>query len=571
MNDTLLEVRDLQISFQSESGLSKALKGISFDIKKGEIVAVVGESGSGKTVTSLSALRLLPDNATVEKGSVLFDSGSGKIDLTKAPLKEVRSIRGNKISMIFQEPMTSLNPVMTCGSQVAEAIVLHQKVSKTAARAKTIELFRNVKLPDPESVFTRYPHELSGGQKQRVMIALAVSCNPDLLIADEPTTALDVTVQKSIIALLKDLQQQSGMGVMYITHDLGLVKEIADRVVVMFRGEIVEENTVDEIFTNPQKAYTRALLSCHPGPENKGKRLPVVSDFLNEFHVEKDLAIIGSMEVPTALDDSKASFTEDFLKVENLTVKFPLKKNIFGKTLSEIIAVNDVSFSVYKGETLGLVGESGCGKTTLGRTLIRLIEPSSGRMIMNGRDLTNVSGEELRQLRRNIQIVFQDPYGSLNPRITIGEAIKEPMIVHGILADGKQRKEKAIDLLEKVGLSADQYKRYPHEFSGGQRQRICIARALTLNPGFLICDESVSALDVSVQAQVLNLLSDLKQEFGFTSIFISHDLSVVHYISDRIMVMRSGKIVESGKADDIFFRPQQQYTKQLIAAIPGRA
>lgn len=563
MKDALLKVQDLSISFRSETGTHNALEGISFTINRGEIVAVVGESGSGKTVTSLSALQLLPDSAIIDSGSVTFFDTEQPIDLIRASEQQIRAIRGNKVSMVFQEPMTSLNPVMTCGEQVAEAIRLHRKVSAGEARERTLALFTKVDLPAPESVYSRYPHELSGGQKQRVMIAMAVSCDPELLIADEPTTALDVTVQKSIIELLRELQAQSGMGVMYITHDLGLVKEIADRVVVMYRGRIIEENTVEQIFTHPKEPYTRALLSCHPGPENKGSRLPVVSDFLTDL-ADDDLIAGAALPVHHVSG-------EEFLRVEDLSVIFPVKKNLFGKTIEAFTAVDRVSFSVYKGETLGLVGESGCGKTTLGRTLIRLIEPASGRIIMNGRDLLTVSGDEMRHMRRDIQIVFQDPYGSLNPRMTIGDAIQEPMAVHHILHNRRQRKDKAVDLLEKVGLTAAHYKRYPHEFSGGQRQRICIARALTLNPDFLICDESVSALDVSVQAQVLNLLNDLKNEFGFTSIFISHDLSVVHYISDRIMVMQKGKIVETGKADDIFFNPQEAYTRELIAAIPGRS
>lgn len=565
--EKLLQVEDLHVSFHTEERVTNALKGISFHVNKGEIVAIVGESGSGKTVTSLTSLQLLPGSAKVDSGRILFNNEGEQTDLTTASLSKIRDIRGNKISMIFQEPMTSLNPVMTCGSQVAESILHHQKNTREQARQKTIELFEKVKLPNPSSIYSRYPHELSGGQKQRVMIAMAVSCNPVLLIADEPTTALDVTVQKSIIELLKELQVQSGMSVLYITHDLGLVKEIADRVIVMYRGKIVEENGVAEIFTSPHEQYTKALLSCHPGPENKGRRLPVVDDFLKGLAM--DSLVVGNSRTPESMI-SKGEPDEGFLQVQNLIVTFPLKKNIFGKTISEFIAVNDVSFTVSTGETLGLVGESGCGKTTLGRALIRLIEPQSGKIFLNGKDLLNISEKKLRDIRKDIQIVFQDPYGSLNPRITIGEAIKEPMTVHHIERSARQRKEKVVDLLERVGLSGDHYHRYPHEFSGGQRQRICIARALTLNPDFLICDESVSALDVSVQAQVLNLLTDLKNEFGFTSIFISHDLSVVHYISDRIMVMQSGKIVETGTADEIFFNPREPYTMQLIEAIPGR-
>jgi len=416
-----------------------------------------------------------------------------------------------------------------------------------------------VKLPTPSNMYDRYPHQLSGGQKQRVMIAMAMCCEPSLLICDEPTTALDVTVQKTILQLLKELQQQSNMGIIFITHDLGVVAEIADRAVVMYKGEIVEQNSVKEIFFNPQHAYTKALLACRPVNHERGKRLPIVSDFMEVSTTEK------KQETPT---EKKGSSTDNVLKIENLSVWFPTKKSIFGKTLTYTKAVDDVSFDLYKGETLGLVGESGCGKTTLGRTLLRLIEPTSGKIIYNGVDLTAKKRDEIRALRKEMQIIFQDPYSSLNPRITIGSAIAEPLKVHGINSTEKQRRDKVADLLEKVDLKAEHFNRYPHEFSGGQRQRIVIARALALNPSFIICDESVSALDVSVQAQVLNLLNDLKKEFGFTIIFISHDLSVVRYISDRIMVMNKGKIEETGAADSVYFNPQSDYTKRLIASIP---
>lgn len=566
-DNNLLEVKDLVIDFVSESGITHAVKDISFTIKKGETIAVVGESGSGKTVTSLSVLRLLPPTARITSGEIIFNDKDQQYDLLKTGINSLRSVRGNKISMIFQEPMTSLNPVKTCGSQVAEVIRLHQKVSEKIAHQKTIRLFSQVKLPYPESVYKRFPHELSGGQKQRVMIAMAISCGPSLLIADEPTTALDVTVQKEIILLLKELQQSMGMSIMYITHDLGLVAGIADRVIVMFRGKIIETGDVKSIFSDPKEIYTKALLSCHPNPGYKGKRLPVISDFMEdkEFHPE----VKNDISIDEPVHEIKPENTSGhFLVVKDLTVTFPVKKNFLGKTLKEFTAVDHVSFTMTKGETLGLVGESGCGKTTLGRALIRLVEASSGQVILNGTDILQMPVEQMRQLRKDIQIVFQDPYGSLNPRLTIGNAVKEPMAVHHLFKNEKQRKDKAVDLLEKVGLSGDQYNRYPHEFSGGQRQRICIARALSLSPGFIICDESVSALDVSVQAQVLNLLSDLKKEYGFTTIFISHDLSVVHYISDRIMVMSRGRIIETGSADQVFFNPRDPYTKELISAIP---
>lgn len=561
----LLSIKNLSVDFIAASGTTTALKNISLTVNRGEVVALVGESGSGKSVTSLSVLQLLPaPPARYSSGEILFsEDGVQTINLLHRKRNELQDIRGNKIAMIFQEPMTSLNPVLTCGNQVMEAILLHQKISVEAARQKTMEWFEKVKLPDPQGIFNRYPHQLSGGQKQRVMIAMAMSCEPALLICDEPTTALDVTVQKTILQLIKELQQQSGMGVIFITHDLGVVAEIAHRAVVMYKGEIVEQDTVKNLFSNPQHPYTKALLACRPVNHARGKRLPVVSDFMEALKTEtvkKDLAPTLSTTVSTK--------TEVLLSVQQLSVWFPARRTLFGKARSFTKAVDAVSFDVYKGETLGLVGESGCGKTTLGRTLLRLIEPTSGKIIYNGTDLTAKNKNELHSLRKDIQIIFQDPYSSLNPRLTIGSAIAEPMKVHGILANDKQRKEKVTALLEKVNLKADHFNRYPHEFSGGQRQRIVIARALALSPSFIVCDESVSALDVSVQAQVLNLINDLKKEFGFTVIFISHDLSVVRYISDRIMVMNKGKIEETGPADDIYFSPQSDYTKNLIAAIP---
>jgi peptide/nickel transport system ATP-binding protein len=562
----LLQIKDLSVDFISESGITHALKNISLSVNRGEVVALVGESGSGKSVTSLSILQLLPSPpAKYTTGEILFsENRDSPVDLLKRNRYEMKDIRGNKIAMIFQEPMTSLNPVLTCGNQVMETIQLHKKISSKEAKQQTIHWFEKVKLPDPANIFNRYPHQLSGGQKQRVMIAMAMCCEPSLLICDEPTTALDVTVQKTILQLIKELQQQSNMGVIFITHDLGVVAEIADRAVVMYKGEIVEQNSLKEIFLRPQHLYTKALLACRPVNHERGKRLPIVSDFLGGTKSE-----VGSMKSETITPTSDFKLpTSVLLSAQNLSAWFPAKKTFFGKPSSYTKAVDDVSFEVYKGETLGLVGESGCGKTTLGRTLLRLIEPTSGKIIYNGIDLTAKKRDELRSLRKEVQIVFQDPYSSLNPRLTIGSAIAEPMKVHGILQTGKQRKERVTELLEKVNLEADHFYRYPHEFSGGQRQRIVIARALALNPSFIICDESVSALDVSVQAQVLNLLNNLKKEFGFTVFFISHDLSVVRYISDRIMVMNKGKIEETGQADEIYFNPQSAYTRNLIASIP---
>ena len=556
----LLSIKNLSIDFHTESSITNALKNITIEINSGEVVALVGESGSGKSITALSILQLLPSPpAKYTSGEIIFTEENNSIDLLKRSRHEMQNIRGNKIAMIFQEPMTSLNPVLTCGSQIQEALIQHKKINKREAKKQTLEWFDKVKLPTPSNMYDRYPHQLSGGQKQRVMIAMAMCCEPSLLICDEPTTALDVTVQKTILQLLKELQQQSNMGIIFITHDLGVVAEIADRAVVMYKGEIVEQNSVKGIFFNPQHAYTKALLACRPVNHERGKRLPIVSDFMEVSTTEK------KQETPT---EKKGSSTDNVLKIENLSVWFPTEKSIFGKTLTYTKAVDDVSFDLYKGETLGLVGESGCGKTTLGRTLLRLIEPTSGKIIYNGVDLTAKKRDEIRALRKEMQIIFQDPYSSLNPRITIGSAIAEPLKVHDINSTEKQRRDKVADLLEKVDLKAEHFNRYPHEFSGGQRQRIVIARALALNPSFIICDESVSALDVSVQAQVLNLLNDLKKEFGFTIIFISHDLSVVRYISDRIMVMNKGKIEETGAADSVYFNPQSDYTKRLIASIP---
>ncbi len=559
----LLDIQDLTIHFSSEQGEIPALRQVSLTVNRGEILALVGESGSGKSVTSLSILRLLPTPpALFKQGQVLYSpDGEKQTDLLKESAAAMQQLRGNHISMIFQEPMTSLNPVYTCGQQVAEALRLHKNLSAQEAREQTLYWFERVKLPNPAAIYDRFPHQLSGGQKQRVMIAMAMCCHPSLLICDEPTTALDVTVQKTILQLIRELQQESGMGVIFITHDLGVVAEVADRAAVMYRGEIVESGPVRELFTNPSHPYTQALLACRPVNHPRGKRLPVVSDFMGNEKQPQPIVVDN-------LPEKKAAAQEPLLKVEDLSVWFPIKKSFWGKPLQFTRAVDEVSFDVYKGETLGLVGESGCGKTTLGRTLLRLIEPTSGKIFYNGEELTARSGKSLQSMRRDIQIIFQDPYSSLNPRLTIGSAIAEPMRVHGIGNSDKDRRDKVIDLLEKVNLKAEHYHRYPHEFSGGQRQRIVIARALGLNPSFIICDESVSALDVSVQAQVLNLLNDLKKEYGFTVIFISHDLSVVRYISDRILVMNRGRIEEIGNADEVYLSPQSSYTRQLIASIP---
>jgi len=584
--ELLLEVKNLSTHFTTDGGIVKAVDDISFQIYRGETVGIVGESGSGKSVTSLSLLRLIPNPpGKIVGGELIYHNEKGAVDLTKIPEAEMRHYRGNKISMIFQEPMTSLNPVFTCGSQVDEAIILHQKKNKKEAKALTLQLFQKVQLPSPERIYSSYPHTLSGGQKQRVMIAMAMSCNPDILIADEPTTALDVTVQKTILELMSQLKKTINSSIIFITHDLGVIAEIADRVLVMYKGKIVEQGTVLEIFENPKHPYTKGLMACRPQLDLRLKKLPVIADFMREDEAGNLFArtdieggkensisdvlktnIVSKQETDQRLIDLQKQ--EPILKIQNIKTWFPANKTIFGKVTEWVKAVDDVSFDVYPGETLGLVGESGCGKTTLGRTIIRLVEPVSGNILFNGKNMLELSQNEMKPLRKDIQIIFQDPYSSLNPRMTVGNAIKEPITVHKLYANDKERKQKVIQLMEKTGLKADFYNRYPHEFSGGQRQRICIARALALNPKFIICDESVSALDVSVQAQVLNLLIQLRNEFNFTYIFISHDLGVVKFMSDRMVVMNKGVIEEMGASDEIYLNPQKAYTQKLIDAIP---
>ena len=584
MQEALLSIKDLSVTFTNDGSVTTATDHVNIEVKRGELVAVVGESGSGKSVTALSVLQLLPKGVTnYASGEILFTRQSGEtIDLLNAADDTLRKIRGKEIAMIFQEPMTSLNPVFTCGNQVMEAVLLHENSSHAEAKKRTLQLFEQVKLPSPEVMFNRFPHQLSGGQKQRVMIAMAISCKPSLLICDEPTTALDVTVQKTILSLIRELQIHQNMGVIFITHDLNVVAEIADRVVVMYKGKIVEQGAAKTIYHLPKHPYTKALLACRPLLHSKAERLPVVSDFMvtdehgtireidrnyNKINIDggkEEIEPGKCMPIkPPVIGEGKI-----LVRVENLEVWFSAKKTFLGKTLEFTKAVNDVSFNVIEGETLGLVGESGCGKTTLGRALLRLIQPTGGKVFFKDTDLLHADSKTLQALRKDMQIIFQDPYSSLNPRITIGKAITEPLTVHHIGSSLKERKERVMDLLEKVSLKPEHYNRYPHEFSGGQRQRIVIARALALQPSFIICDESVSALDVSVQAQVLNLLNDLKKEFGFTAIFISHDLSVVRYISDRIMVMNKGVIVETGDSEQIYNHPRSVYTQQLIASIP---
>ncbi|SKD06874.1 peptide/nickel transport system ATP-binding protein [Chitinophaga ginsengisegetis] len=579
MLSTRVEIQDLEVTFRSGQTTTTAVNQISLSIGKGEIVGVVGESGSGKSVTALSLMRLIDMPGTISGGQILYQAADETaVNLLQLPDATMRSYRGNEIAMIFQEPMTALNPLHTCGEQVAEAIRLHTGVSRKAARNEVIALFEKVKLPDPAGIMDRYPHEISGGQKQRVMIAMAISCHPRLLIADEPTTALDVTVQKAILELLRELQQQMEMSVIFITHDLGVVAEIAERVVVMYKGNIVEEGTVRNVFLHPQHPYTKGLLACRPPLDKRLVRLPVIRDFMEtdsrgQIH-EKAGAIrdvMQSLVIPEAAlrqREQQLVAAAPLLEVHQLKTWFPVKRSITGKVLQWAKAVDDVSFRVITGETLGLVGESGCGKTTLGRSLLRLAEPTAGSIIYKGQDIRSLSAGGMRALRKDMQLIFQDPYASLNPRKTIGAAILEPMKVHGLYGTERQQKAKVLELLEKVNLLPEHFNRYPHEFSGGQRQRIVIARALAVEPSFIICDESVAALDVSVQAQVLNLLIRLREELGFTCIFISHDLSVVRFISDRMMVMQKGKIVEQGAADRVYNHPENPYTQQLIAAIP---
>jgi len=643
MTDTVLDVHNLQVQFQTDEQLVVAVNGIDFQLKRGQTLGIVGESGSGKSVTSLAVMGLVQYPGKITDGEINFRTsadGAQPVNLKQLSAEEKRLYRGGQISMIFQEPMSSLNPVYTCGFQLTEAILQHQDISPAEARRQAIARLQEVKLlpndrelrkhyleefrqqnpgePNPTekqinhqinqqklAILDRYPHEFSGGQLQRIMIAMAISCNPDVLIADEPTTALDVTIQATILDLLRELRDSRSMSMIFITHDLGVIGEIADTVAVMYKGKLVETGDVLQIFSDPQHPYTKGLLACRPTLEQQLEYLPTVSDFMEVVTTETGEEVIQEkvaeplivtqetsnqtrrrgdtetrrIEIPPKISltpseqenetnlTPSASSQSPLVEVRDLQVGFPIK-GIFGGTKRYLMAVNGISFEVYPGETLGLVGESGCGKSTLARTLLRLIKPMGGEIFFEGQDITHLTGNPLRKLLKEIQIVFQNPYSSLDPRLKIGETVMEPMLVHNVGNNHKARRDRAAYLLERVGSNPDWMNRYPHEFSGGQRQRICIARALALNPKFIICDESVSALDVSVQAQVLNLLKELQSEFGLTYIFISHDLSVVKFMSDRIMVMNRGKIEEIGPAENIYREPEKEYTRQLIASIP---
>ncbi|AMM29424.1 ABC transporter ATP-binding protein [Acinetobacter pittii] len=563
-NAPLLHVKNLRVSFKGEDKqYIETVKGITFDIPANTTVALVGESGSGKSVTSLATMGLLPvgQSKIDEQSKIIFE---GK-DLLSLSRTEMRKICGKDIAMIFQEPMSSLNPVFTVGNQIAEVLCLHMGLSRKQARQRVLELLKEVGIPSPETKIDAYPNQLSGGQQQRVMIAMAIACEPKLLIADEPTTALDVTIQKQIIDLLESLRKRRQMSMLFITHDLALVGEIADKVIVMRHGEIREQGAAEQVLEQPKDVYTRALLYCRPQMSQRPYRLPVTSDFMRQ---EDDVLVEQSFDVSEIPERKRGLIGDEkiILEVKDLKKSFYSRKGLFGK--EEFQAVKGVSFKLAKGKTLGLVGESGSGKTTVGLLLMRLHQASGGQAFIEGKDILSLTEKEFAKYQRKIQIIFQNPYASLNPRFTIGQILLEPMQIHNIGKDDAERKQIALGLLERVNLPEQAYYRYPHEFSGGQRQRIAIARCLTLKPEILICDESVSALDVSVQAQVLNLLQDLQDEFGLSYIFISHDLSVVKYISDQVMVMNHGEVVEIANSDELYAHPQHDYTKRLLQAIP---
>jgi peptide/nickel transport system ATP-binding protein len=549
---TLISVQDLKVSFRlSKTATGQAVKGVSFDIPVNSTVALVGESGSGKSVSAMSIVRLLPENAIVDANSKILYNGK---DLLQAPIEDLRALRGKDISVVFQEPMSSLNPVFTVGDQIAEVLRIHLKLNRKQSLDRALDLMTEVGIPNPKERLNSFPHQLSGGQQQRVMIAIAIACEPKLLIADEPTTALDVTVQRQIVELLARLQQRQKMSMLFISHDLGLVGEISDRVVVMRNGVVREAGEASAIFTSPQDSYTQALLACRPRLDARPRRLAVIEDFMNQRPPITEERISVPADGPALIE------------VKGLQKDYPLKTGLFKRSVFS--AVKSANFSLHKGRTLGVVGESGSGKTTVGMMLTRLTDATAGSIMFEGIDLATLGAAQMRAYRSRIQIIFQNPYASLNPRFTIGQILMEPMRIHSIGADDGERAQRAVALIEKVGLPRDAFGKYPHEFSGGQRQRIAIARCLTMKPEIIVCDESVSALDVSVQATVLNLLLDLQEEFGLTYVFISHDLAGVKYMADDILVMNQGEIVERGSSDDIYNRPQHAYTQQLLGAIP---
>lgn len=559
----LLSVKNLSVNFHLQEQVIAAVKNISFDIDYGQTLAIVGESGSGKSVTALSLMQLVQKPGNIQADEISFNSRKQNkiINISSVADKEMDSIRGNEIAMIFQEPMSSLNPVISCGKQVAETLILHNRITAKEAKVQTIALFEKVKLQQADKIYDCYPHQLSGGQKQRVMIAMAISCNPSLLIADEPTTALDVTTQKSILQLLKELQKELGMSMIFISHDLGVVSHIADNIAVMRNGEMVEINTKENIFNSPQHFYTKALLACKPPLNIKLKRLPVVDDFLSSTNFDINTNAIEKSSAGSLINEIT------LLQTKNLSVEFNREKGVFRRSVGKFIAVDSVSLQIKKGEVLGIAGESGSGKTSLGRAVLKLTPLAGGKIIFNGKDITDLEESSFRPLRKKMQIIFQDPYSSLNPKMTVGNAIDEVISFHKIAAGKAGIRNETIRLLKQVGLDENYFSRYPYELSGGQRQRICIARALAVKPEFLVCDECVSALDVSVQATILNLLKQLKEECNLTMLFISHDLSVLRFMCDRIAVMKDGKIEEENTTEKLFDNPQNSYTKQLLDAV----